>query len=254
MNQYFLDYSSLQQRNEVITAQLDPDARVNSDFTPVCYLHLLKFWLSQYNINYWFPLAIIFLLFVVFMWRIRPVTLGIFAGGFAGTAIELVIILAFQVIYGYVYQYIGIIIGVFMAGLALGALYGTRWSGNSIRSFLIVQGGIVGYACIVPFLLTAVHQTGIPTILLHTVMLILTFLIAVLIGMLFSLGSVLLKSGIARRASDLYSYDLYGSALGSLLVAVLLIPRLGFITTSLIVGGVNLIAMVLFLGSRKHYI
>ena len=254
VNQYFLDYSILKDRNEFITRQLDPDAKVNTDFKPVCYILQLRYWLSQYNINYWFPLAIILVLFTILMWRIRPVTLGLFAGGFAGTAMELIIILAFQVMYGYVYQYIGIIIGVFMAGLAFGALYGVKWFRKEIKSFLVIQVLILAYACIIPFLLMRVHRSGIPPFLLHTIMQVLTFTVAALIGMLFSMGSVLLKTRIARRASDLYSYDLYGSALGSLLVSVLLIPMLGFIGTALTVAGVNFIAMLLVLINRRSYL
>ena len=254
VNQYFIDYTILQERCEMITGQLDEYAEINRDFRPVCFLQQLKFWLSRYNINFWFPLAIIVLIFLMLMWRIRPVTLGLFAGGFAGTGMELVIILAFQIIYGYVYQYIGIIIGVFMAGLAFGALYGVKWFGKTIKSLLAVQGIIVVYACAVPFILIALHRTGIPAVLLHSVMLILTFIIAVLIGMLFAKGSVILKSGIARKASDLYSYDLYGSALGSLLISVLLIPLLGFIGTALVVAGVNFIALLVVLANRKSYI
>ena len=254
VNQYFLDYSILQERNEFITGQLEKDAEVNTDFKPVCYIQHLKFWLSQYDINYWIPLAIILLLFIILLWRIRPVTLSLFAGGFAGTAMELIIILAFQVMYGYVYQYIGIIIGVFMAGLAFGALYGVKWFRKEIKSFLVIQFLILASACIIPFLFMTVHQTGIPPILLHTIMLVLTFLIASLIGMLFSMGSVILRTQIAKRASDLYSYDLYGSALGSLLVTVLLIPMIGFIGTALTVAGVNFIAMLLVFINRRSYL
>ena len=138
-----------------------------------------------------------------------------------------------------------------MAGLAFGALYGAKWFRKGINSFLVIQVLILVYACAIPFLLMAVNKTGIPPALLHTIMLVLTFLIAALIGMLFSMGSVILKTKIARRASDLYSYDLYGSALGSLLVSVLLIPILGFMGTALVVAGITFIAMLLVLIKGK---
>src|ERR1039458_8016330 len=48
--------------------------------------------------------------------------LVLFASGFAGSALEVVLLLAFQVLCGSVYHQVGVIVTVFMGGLAVGAV------------------------------------------------------------------------------------------------------------------------------------
>jgi len=141
-----------------------------------------------------------------------------------------------------------------LAGLAFGALYGVKWFGSGIRSFALVQLFIAIYSFTIPILLMLVNKSWMHPVFLHAIILLLTFLIAAFIGILFSTGSVILRTKLANRASDLYSYDLYGSALGSLLVSVLLIPTIGFSGTALVAGGLNLAALSLVWINRKSYL
>jgi predicted membrane-bound spermidine synthase len=71
------------------------------------------------------------------------------------------------------------------------------------------------------------------------------FLTAVLVGMIFSQASQLRLKRVVRVASDVYSVDLAGAAIGSFLVTVYLIPLLGVLNVCLVVGGFMLLGAAL---------
>jgi spermidine synthase len=254
VNQYYLDVGSLKERSDLIMQQIDRNSPVNRDFKPVCYFLHLKYWMSQFNINYWIPLGLILLIFIISMLWLKPLLLGIYAGGFAGSSIELLLILTFQILYGYVYYYTGIIITVFMSGLALGALFREKIIRTSIRSFMLLQFVIICYAAILPLIIIMLNRMTMPGIALHFIFIILTLVISIVTGMQFSLGSAILKDQVSARASRLYSSDLLGSAFGALLFSVLLMPLIGIILSSLLVALLNLISITVTFFSRKAYI
>ncbi len=254
VNQYYLDVFSLKERSDLIMQQLDPDASVNMDFKPVCYFEHLKYWMSQFNINYWIPLGFILIIFLLSMIWLKPLLLGIYTGGFAGSSIELLLIMTFQILYGYVYQYTGIIITVFMSGLALGALYREKIMNTSIRGFMMLQLVIVLYALFLPIMIMLLNKLILPGILLHTVFIFLTLIISMVTGMQFSLGSAILKEQMQSRAAKLYSSDLLGSAFGALLFSVFMMPVLGIFISSFLVASLNLVSVAVTFINRKAYV
>jgi spermidine synthase len=253
VNQYYLDTESLKERSDLIMQQIQPDTSINKDFKPVCYFEHLKYWMSQFNVNYWIPLGLILVIFLISMLLLKPLLLGIYSGGFAGSSIELLLILTFQILYGYVYLYTGIIITVFMSGLALGALYREKIIRTSIMSFISLQFVIIIYACLLPLVIILLNRMIIPAILLHFIFVILTLIISVATGMQFSLGSTILKEQPTERASKLYSSDLLGSAFGALLFSVFLMPLLGIFMSALLVALLNLISVTITFVNRRAY-
>ncbi len=253
VNQYYLDAVSLKQRSDLIVQELDPDAAVNMDFKPVCYFEHLKYWMSQYNINYWIPLGFILAIFLISIIWLKPLLLGIYAGGFAGSSIELLLIMTFQILYGYVYYYTGIIITVFMSGLALGALYREKILSTSINSFMLLQLVIILYAALLPLVIILLNRMILPGLLLHSIFIFLTLIISVVTGMQFSLGSSILKEQLQARAAKLYSSDLLGSAFGALLFSVFMMPVLGVFISSLLVASLNLFSVAITFINRKNY-
>ncbi|KPK85875.1 MAG: hypothetical protein AMS27_06365 [Bacteroides sp. SM23_62_1] len=254
VNQYYLEAGFLSERSNYIMEQLNPQAPVNLDFKPVCYIQHLKYWMSQFNIHYWFPLGLVIIAFLVSMIRLKPVQLGIFATGFAGSSIELLLILTFQILYGYVYHYTGVIITVFMGGLALGAFYREKYIKTSIWSFMVIQVIIMTYALALPFVFLIFSRIDLPGFLIHLIFAVLTLIISMATGLQFSLGSTILKEKLSVRAASLYSSDLLGSAFGALLVSVLLIPLLGIINSALIIAAINLVSAGITFLTRKNYI
>ena len=59
---------------------------------------------------------------LIYMVRLRPVPLVVFCGGFAASALEVVLLLAFQVLFGSLYYQVGLIVTMFMLGLVIGAM------------------------------------------------------------------------------------------------------------------------------------
>jgi hypothetical protein len=253
VNEYYLDAWSLSERSNLIMQQLDPKAPVNMDFKPVCYFQHLKYWMSQYNINYWIPLGFILIFFLLSMIWLNPVLLGIYAGGFAGSSVELLLIMTFQILYGYVYHYTGIIITVFMSGLAIGALYREKILKTSIGMFMSLQLVIILYATVLPLIFMLLNQVVLPAVLLHSIFAVLTLIISIVTGMQFSLGSSILTEKLPVRAAHLYSSDLLGSAFGVLLLSVFMIPVLGIFVSSLLVALLNLISVSVTFINRRAY-
>jgi predicted membrane-bound spermidine synthase len=74
------------------------------------------------------------------------------------------------------------------------------------------------------------------------VVLLLTFLLAALVGSQFPLAGAVESGDMAATASRLYTADLVGASLGALLVSALLIPLLGVTTVCLLTAALNLLA------------
>ena len=79
--------------------------------------------MSQFKTGFGVLQVLLLVLLCIYLIRLRGTAFVLFASGFAGTALEIVLLLAFQVLCGSVYHQVGIIVTVFMVGLALGALW-----------------------------------------------------------------------------------------------------------------------------------
>jgi len=191
--------------------------------------------------------------------RLRGSAFVLFASGFAASALEVVLLLAFQVLCGSVYHQVGVIVTVFMAGLALGAWLMNRPSGSGgpqQRSLANVRfqisdfrfGGlsvlallIAAYALLLPLVLPFLNHlggSGASLFLIKATVVLLTLVLAVLVGMQFPLANRLEFDGTVAGASRLYTADFIGAFLGALLACTLLIPLIG-------VGGVCLLTALL---------
>ena len=85
----------------------------------------------------------------------------------------------------------------------------------------------------------------------HATFGILTLIISILVGIEFSLASKIQMGNTASVTAKIYSADLLGSAIGALIVTTYLIPLLGIIKVSIIIGIFNLlIGMVIFM--KRH--
>jgi len=253
VNAYYLDTMSLETRSRLIMDNINPGAPVNKDFTPVGYFLHLRLWLSQYNQNYWIFMGVLILLLITVIIRSNIITFGLLAGGFAASSLEIIILMVFQVVYGYVYHFTGMIITFFMAGLVVGVvLFRKFFPGSGLKHFIGLQACIGLYALLLPviFLLIGKYNHGGASVAIFSILIL---CIAVLTGMLFTAASGILKVRTASLPSQLYAYDLYGSALGALLVSVLLIPLAGIFISTVLTGVLNLIATLLSFSFRSRY-
>ncbi len=251
VNQYYIQDDILKQRSEYILNELDKNAAINKDFTPVAYYMQLQHWLSYFKINYWIIAMGFFLALVLIIFRYNIINLGLFTSGFAASSTEVILLISFQIIYGFVYQMIGIIITLFMAGLAFGALYLTKKIKTiNINKYIKIQFGISIYLLVLPFVLLLLKSYSINLVLIHGVFFVLTLIIGSLIGLLYSVASKIQSKKISLIAAETYSADLLGSAIGALLISAILIPVFGIIKVCLIISVLNF-TYVLFISFRR---
>ena len=270
VNRHYLDAMLTADRLADIQRAVSQPAALNRDFSPMLYFYHLRHWMSQFTLSFGALQAVLLLLLLVYLMRLRGPALVLFASGFAGSALEIVLLLAFQVLCGSVYHQVGVIVTVFMAGLALGAILTNRSSrrkeapteeSKSDQSLLtsaatkLMAGGekhlaylafaITGYAMLLPLLLPLLNRMGGTTaslLAIKAVIALLTLILAVLVGAQFPLANQLQFDGTAAGAARLYTADFVGASLGALLASTLLIPLVGVTGVCLLAAALNALA------------
>jgi spermidine synthase len=271
VNRHYLAAMLTPDRMADLASAVAQPAAMNRDFSPVLYYYYLRHWMSQFNVRFGLIQIVLLVLLVVYLIRLRGSALILFASGFAASALEVVLLLAFQVLCGSVYHQVGIIVTVFMAGLALGAWLSNQLPGHEAPSQTVLAnlrfeisdfrfGGlsmlallIAAYALLLPFALPLLNQLGgsaASLFLVKALIVLLTLILAVLVGMQFPLASRLQFDGTIAGASRLYTADFVGAFLGALLTCTLLIPLVGVSGTCLLTALLN-IAAGLAVGVRK---
>ena len=279
MNRHYLDAMLTPDRMADMQRALAQPAALNTDFSPVLYYYHLRHWMSQFQTSFGVLQALLLVLLGVYLVRLRGAALILFASGFAGTALEIVLLLAFQVLCGSVYHQVGIIVTVFMAGLALGAMMANREiiklfggvsfaisinSGSRVtrpsetvtarsvsapyqrhaRYLCCLAVAVGAYAILLVFLLPWLNRMGglaASLWFIKTTITLLTLMLAVLVGMQFPLANRLEFNGTVVGASRLYTADFVGAFLGALLASTLLIPLLGVTGVCLLTAALNLL-------------
>jgi len=252
VNQFYLDDDAMARRSNILQGSLADDAPLNTDFAPVAYFRHVTHWLSYFRSNVWIVGVIAILFFLFAALQLNAVSLGIFAGGFAAASIEVLLLIAFQILYGYVYEALGIVVTVFMAGLFAGSFWRVRVIPHAtVTTYANVQAAVALYCFLFPVFLAILRGLqGSPGVVQGTIFL-LTFVIAALVGLEFSVAADLRRGQPQRVASELYGVDLIGSALGALLVTLVLVPLLGLLAASIVPGALCLLAALAALVRRK---
>src|ERR1035441_9313308 len=282
VNRHYLDAMLTADRMADIQRAVSQPAALIGDLSPMLYYYHLRHWMSQFTLSFGALQAVLLLLLLVYLIRLpvlrstakdgRGPALVLFASGFAGSALEVVLLLAFQVLCGSVYHQVGVIVTVFMGGLAVGAVL-TNCSSRrkealtgegkskidqslltSAATKLTNDGGkhlshlafaIAGYAILLPLLLPLLNRMGgtaVSLLAIKAVIALLTLILAVLVGAQFPLANRLQFDGTATGASRLYTADFVGASLGALLASTLLIPLVGVMGVCLMTAALNALA------------
>jgi spermidine synthase len=242
---------------------------LNHDLQPVQVLAALSYWagLTSFRAARWFSGLIrartwLFLLLVaglvsaVIVWRRRTrfaLRFAVFSTGFAGAVASILILLLFQVAQGTMYLQVVLLTTAFMAGTAMGGTWATRLartlrSRAALRVMYLLEAGI-GLIGLLIVLTTSVLAHSNPAM---TTAAYVAFAIATgaLLGAEFPLAGCLYleaapNPGPARTTGNLYSADLLGGVLSSLLVPIILVPVVGMLATFLLVALVKLVSLLL---------
>jgi spermidine synthase len=252
VNRSYCDAMLTLDRMADVRRVLSPDAPINEDFNPILYFYHLRYWISQFTLRFGILEGVLAVLLLVYLVRLRPVPLAIFAGGFAATALEVVLLLGFQILFGCVYHQVGLIITMFMLGLGVGSLAMNRLLARCGRKHLVALAlAIAIYSACVPYILIVLGQSESPAAAWASwaAIPVMTLLLAMLVGLEFPLAGKVGFQEVTATAAQLYTADYIGAALGALLVSTLLIPVLGVTAVCLMAAGLNLFAagmMIIF--------
>jgi len=262
VNRHYLAAMLTPERMADLADAITQPAEVNRDFSPILYYYHLRHWMSQFNVRFGLIEVVLLAMLGLYVVGLRGSALVLFASGFAGSALEVVLLLAFQVLCGSVYHQVGVIVTVFMAGLGLGAALMNRSAGGdtpprtvpSHFRFRISDFGLGGlsvlglliaaYALLLPLLLPLLNRFGGSAASLYfikTIIVLLTLILAMLVGMQFPLANRLEFDGTVAGASRLYTADFVGAFLGALLACTLLIPLIGVWGACLLTALLNVI-------------
>ncbi len=243
---------------EVARALESGTAPINTDVRPICYQYTIMIWLSKFlpSAKFWdlslsgswtsrglvclAALGFPALLLSHARWPMRRALLTAVAG-FVGMTLEALILLYFQTKSGILYQDIGILLTGFMAGLAFGA-YGTekiyrrapKALGFALLGGFIVLSGFVGWW------ISSGRGADLPESLGCL------FITGALVAGVFSYAGLHGSCDQAGAITPLYSADLIGGCIGSLLASLALAPLAGLaITSYLMIPVVMLSALLL---------
>ena len=253
VNKFYVDDTVLAQRSASMHRRILVDQGINEDFRPLAYYRQLLYWLSYFRFQP-YVLGLFFLVVLIILaYRLTAVSFGIFAAGFAASSLEFLLLISFQVLLGFVYQFVGLLITVFMGGLAVGAWYAYRRFGvATVRRFVVLQILIALFAMVLPWLVLWMRDANPSPWIVQLLVLSLAGLIAAMVGMQFAQATPLLSGSVIHVASELYGFDLVGSALGVFLVATFFLPLFGLANTSYMVAGLCLAsALIGLLRSKK---
>jgi spermidine synthase len=254
----YLRYVFTNDRLAQVTKALESGtAPVNTDIRPICYQYTIMIWLSKFfpsmkswdlsipeikggrSILWLVAFSVPALLLSRARWPVRRALL-MGAAGFAGMTLETVILLHFQTKSGILYQDIGILLTGFMAGLAFGALAvekvrrpPARVLGFAMLAAFAVLSGLIGW-CI-----NSGRGYGLPESLGFL------FVAGALVAGIFSYAGLREPSGQTSAVAPLYSADLIGACMGSILATLILAPLAGLATTSHLMIPVVLLAALL---------
>ena len=71
--------------------------------------------------------------------------------------------------------------------------------------------------------------------------------------MAYSLSSKIIKKNIPAIAAETYGADLFGSAIGALIISAFLLPLLGIFEACFLIGLLNVFSGIILYIKRKKY-
>ena len=239
VNAGYMDDFSVEAREKSIMENIGGITIKNTDMKPLpVFYHTLRY-LSQFMGRNFSLLLIPALLVMIFLLRMNRVTAGMFVTGLTASSAEILLIFWFQVVFGNLYAAIGLIFALFMGGLALGSSAGNRVN-TSRRHFLSGQLMLALFMVLLPLLWKSeqfIHSPFLLWVLFIPALLAPSFLT----GFQYVATTRMYPAGEQRAAVSVYAADLWGSALGALVITTLLVPVAGVYGSCFIMAGLNLL-------------
>lgn len=133
-----------------------------------------------------------------------------------------------------------------MAGLAIATIFiENNLIKNPEKQFIYNQFILAFYSVIAIILISSIKPPSFQYF--KILYFLLAFFTGILTGLQFATANRISSASIINKAGILYSADTIGSAIGSLLVSLVLLPKFGFLLTGLSVGGLNILIGIFLL-------
>jgi len=228
-----------------VTASIDRDEYINTDFEPRMMNIAFKEWFSKYGSsprNFFITVMIIIFLYVIFMKKEEYV---LFSSGFAAMGVEMLLIYCFQIMYGYVYLKIGVIVTIFLLGLLPGAVVGSMYRQKRDAELLLSEIAIICLLiCLyiwISFIKSDIHQAWF---------MLYCFVFSFFCGFQFPIVTGIIGEKTSPAAGCIAA-DLAGAAVGTLLVGSLLVPLTGIQSAVILIIIVKLSSSLIVTFRRK---
>jgi spermidine synthase len=203
-----------------LRGQMDPAAPPNTELSPYVMRTVFSEWFAKFDSSPLWFMGTLACVLGFYFWHASRVEFVLFSTGWLTMGSEILIIFVFQIFFGYIYFQIGIIVTVFLAGLLPGALWGRRLAARARRVLMLSDMALIGLLGITFAAVHAGDRLG------QAFYLFLGFMVSFACGMQFP-AALRLKGDDNRAATGVFSADLIGAALGTLVTSTILIPYLG---------------------------
>jgi spermidine synthase len=226
------------ERISYLRGRMDPAAAPNTELSPYVMRTVFSEWFAKFDSSpLWFMGAIACVLGFYF-WHASRVEFVLFSTGWMTMGSEILIIFAFQIFFGYIYFQIGIIVTVFLAGILPGALWGRRLAARARRVLILSDMALIGLLGVTFAAVHAGDNLG------QVFYLFLGFMVSFACGVQFP-AALRLRGDDGRAATGVFSADLIGAALGTLVTSTILIPYLGITGAIGVLMGLKLLSLLI---------
>ncbi len=242
VNPDYFDNDLLKSRGESILSALSPDVEINRNLRPVLYQDEMDYWLSHFKGKFWLMAFLAGMLAIVIFISGNTPSKIMFVTGFSATGLEILLLFGIQVYFGTIYLLTSFVFTGFMAGLAFGSFRGKSIKTISESKYLYINQLLIGFlAAGTAFLLFAPGILNFAPAIVYLLYLSVIVSIGTITGLQYTRVSICQTGSYANITGWTYSYDLYGSAFGALVVTLYLIPNMGIVTTAIILAFCNIL-------------
>ena len=147
-----------------------------------------------------------------------------------------------------------ITIGLYMSAMGIGSYLSKYMKNNLFNKFVFIEmsvGILGGFSTLILFI------TNIYTEIYDLIMYILIIMIGIFVGLEIPILTRIIESNesnVRKNLANIFTFDYIGGLIGSIAFPIILFPKLGFITTTFLVGSINIGVALLIILKYKKYI
>jgi len=208
------------ERIAYLRGRMNPAAPPNAELAPFVMRAVFSEWFAKFHSSPLWFMGALACMAGFYLRHASRVEFVLFSTGWMTMGSEILVIFAFQIFFGYIYFQIGVIVTVFLAGLLPGALWGRRLAARARRVLILSDMALI---ILLGATFAAVHAGDR---LGQVFYLFLGFTVSFACGVQVP-AALRLRGEHGGGATGVFSADLIGAALGTLVTSTILIPYLG---------------------------